>query len=185
MCLETLLELLSPVKLPYPVIKPDYTKTVANTNLNKVFNDWFMNYNVLPGEFNYWRTSIKIEVFDSWPQWVYDKWPGQAWYLDQSAAMTYDDTDGRHLIIKAPFLNTGVMAHEQAHNSYALLTPEDKAQFAIDYKPLKTTDRLMKAVFPKVSTTTDDVESHSEIYRYLGNQMPQSLYKYYPKLLEV
>lgn len=183
MCLELLLKLFTPVQLPYPPIKPDYSKTVANSDLVAVFDQWFHDYKVPFENYNHWRNSIKIEMFDNWPQWVYDKWPGQQYFLDMAAALTYDDTDGRHLLIKAPFLNTGVMAHEQAHNSYALLTPEQKAQFAVDYKPLKVTDKLMKAVFPKVATTTDDVESHAELYRYLGNQMPESLKQYYPKLI--
>jgi hypothetical protein len=87
------------------------------------------------------------------------------------------------MVIKPKWLNPGVIAHEQAHNSYALLTPAQKASFSTVYTPLKNTDPLIKLLYSKNAYgLTNDIEGHAEVYRYLGRQMPQQLVPYYPQL---
>jgi hypothetical protein len=186
MCLDILLKLFQKpsYQLPYLPIKADYSQTVATVYLDSVFNDWFNKYFVPADNYNYWRNIIHIEVFDEWAQWVYDKFPGQEVFLNLATALTYNDTDGRHLLVKAPFLNIGVLAHEQAHNSYALLSTDDKNGFARDYVSYYETDEAIKYLYKnKIVTTYDPVEIHAEIYRYLGKYMPEGLRKYFPKLM--
>ena len=98
-------------------------------------------------------------------------------------AGTYELNGIRHLNIKPEWVNPGVIAHEQAHNSYALLTSEQKTGFTATYTPLKTSNPLLVFLFSKNSYgLTNEIEGHAEIYRYLGAEMPQELKKYFPKL---
>ena len=86
------------------------------------------------------------------------------------------------MFVRPEWANPGVIAHEMAHISYSFLTITDVAQFALTYLPLLA-DALVKLLesqnqYMKTST----VELHAEVYRYLGERMPQSLKTFYPKL---
>ena len=97
--------------------------------------------------------------------------------------MTWSADGKRHLAIKPGWLNPGVVAHEQAHNSYAFLNPTQKSAFSSLHTSLKSTDPLIKQLY-SINTygLSSDVEGHAEVYRYIGQQMPAQLKPFYPML---
>uniref|UniRef100_A0A6H1ZS30 Uncharacterized protein n=1 Tax=viral metagenome TaxID=1070528 RepID=A0A6H1ZS30_9ZZZZ len=165
--------------IPHPEEPPDYTRTVDNVETHIVLAEWLTLYEV-PAEFwECWKSAIDIQVYEIYPaymlQWgVKQDWPSLAW-----------ESDGkRHIAIKPEYLNPGVLAHEQAHNSFALLTETQKSQFAYLYTPLKDTDPLIKLLYSiNPYGLTSDVEAHAELYRFLGWDLPIELHEFYPKLL--
>jgi hypothetical protein len=156
-----------PLTIPYPEERPDYSKTIENTDLNTVMDEWEIKYKV-PVEYRgYWKMAIVISLDPNEP-----------------AAATWSEQGKRHMRVNPAYLNPGVIAHEQAHNSYALLTREQKAGFSAEYTPLKTSDPLITLLYSKNTYgLTSDVEGHAELYRYLNEFMPQVLKKYYPSLI--
>ena len=153
--------------LPHPEEPPEYSQTMANTDLDAALEAWEVKYNVPEKWRDFWKTKIVITLDDtiSYP------------------AGTYEQGGIRHLNIRPEWVNPGVIAHEQAHNSYALLNNQQKSQFSAAYTPLKTTDPYIKYLY-SINTygLTSDVEGHAEVYRYIGGQMPEILKQYYPKL---
>ncbi len=172
-----------PLTIPYPEEPEDPSKTIANTSIADVMNRWMVNYNV-PGTFrDYWRTAIDIKVFDNWPPDIFVRFPG----LNPLAGdFTFSEGGTRHLYSRAAWLNPGTLAHEQAHNSYALLTDEQKAGFALLHNQYKLSDPLVKLLYStNAYGLQNDTEGHAEIYRYLGpDKMPERLRQYYPKLIQ-
>lgn len=135
--------------------------TVANINLYAVMTDWFIRWKVPAASHDYFR-AINITLDDK------IQYPAYAL--------------GNKLIIQPKFANAGVLSHEMSHIIYAQLTPAQKHTFAIEYKALLSTDPLMILLDEKESyINTSDIEAHAEIYRFLGEKMPSTLQKYYPK----
>ena len=160
-----------PLTIPHPEEAADYSITMDNCDVDTVFNKWMLDYQVPAENHDYWRNVIEIEVTDTLA----------------SPAATWDNTatGKRHLAVKPAYLNPGVLAHEQAHNSYALLTTQQKKEFSTAYTPLKTSDPLIVYLYSINSYgTTSDIEGHAEVYRFLNEKMPETLKKYYPKLIE-
>jgi hypothetical protein len=150
--------------LLHPEEKPDYSITMDNYNLDIVFDKWYNDYQVPFDEWGYWRNKIEIDVTDTL------SYPAACW----------DIPNGRHLAIRPEYLNAGVLAHEQAHNSFSLLTITDRANFAIDLEPLKKSGIIQYLFKVNRYGLSSPVEAHAEIYRYI--EVPESLRKYYPKL---
>jgi hypothetical protein len=157
------------LSIPYPEEPPDYSKTIDNTDLDSALDMWEIVYNVPEIYREFWETKIAIKLDANLP------YPAGTYTLDGI----------RHLTIRPEWVNPGVIAHEQAHNSYALLSEEQKSEFSREYTPLKTTDPLIVLLYSKNSYgLTNDIEGHAEVYRYLGEKMPEVLKKYYPKLFD-
>ena len=158
----------SPVSgLPHPEEKPDYSHNLSNTSFADVQNKWFEVYSVPMQYRQYWRDKIVATVTNN------IAYPAGTW----------EQNGVRHLAVKPEWLNPGVIAHEQANNSYALLTAEQKKGFSETYSSLKNTDPLIRLLYSKNPYgLTNDIEGHAEVYRYLAEQMPQQLKRYYPKL---
>ena len=167
--LVSLFNRFKPLSLPFPEEKPDYSQTVENVSITDSINKWLTKYSV-PVEFhNFWRTKIKIYLD---PDYQY---PSGVW----------EEGGVRNMRIRPEFVNPGLIAHEQAHNSYSLLTDSERQLFSIAYAPLKKTDAYIKLLY-RTNTygLTNDVEAHAEIYRYIGpEKMPAVLRQYYPKLI--
>ncbi len=153
--------------LPYPEEKPDYSQTIDNVNVQSVIGKWLVSYFVPEEYWSYWRTKIDIKI-------VTDiSYPAGVW----------EENEIRHMNARPEWLNPGVIAHEQAHNSLALLPDVEKADLGHNLSVVKEFDPLVKLLF-KTNTygLTSDVECHAEIYRYLGDKMPEVLKRYYPRL---
>ncbi len=154
-------------KLPYPEETPDYSQTMENVNLDASIDKWAEDYHVPIENRSYWKIAIIIKLDNT------ISYPAQTYGLDGI----------RHLDVRPEWLNSGILAHEQSHNSYALLTEGERSSFAEENHRLSTMDKMIQMMRKeKRYSLTDDIEAHAEIYRYLGNQMPESLKKYYPKL---
>jgi hypothetical protein len=156
--------------IPHPEEPPDYSITMSNYNIDAVFNKWMIEYNIPQENHDYWRNAIEIQIDDT---------------LGFPAA-TWDNpsTGKRHLSVKPEWLNTGVLAHEQAHNSYALLTDNQKNEFSSTYTPLKTGNQLIAYLYSKNPYgLSSDIEGHAEVFRYISEKMPEQLKQFYPKLI--
>jgi hypothetical protein len=157
-------------KKTYPFTHPeepaDNSVTMSNYNLDDVFSKWKLNYKVPAEYYDYWRNRIEIEITDT---------------IGNPAA-TWDVPNGRHLAVRPEYLNPGVIAHEQAHNSYALLTDTDKTQFAAKLADLRKSSEMVKYLYKekKYAIHDSDIEAHAEIYRYID--VPDEIKQYYPKL---
>jgi hypothetical protein len=155
------------LSIPHPEEAPDYSKTIESTDLDSALNEWEVNYSVPEMHREYWKTKISMQLNADLPY----------------PSATYEKGGVRYLTIRPAWVNTGVIAHEQAHNSYALLSEEQKTKFSAIYTPLKTTDPLIVLLYSINSYgLTSDIEGYAEVYRYLGEKMPEELKEYYPRL---
>jgi hypothetical protein len=156
-----------PLSLTHPEEPPDYSRTMENVNASGVITKWLKDWEVPAECWDVWRTKIIIKVDNTLPY----------------PAGTWDEGSARHLAVRPEWLNPGVIAHEQAHNSYALLSEQQKANFEKDYKPLINTEPVIKYLYSiNAYGLTNIIEGHAEVYRYIGRKMPEFLKKYYPKL---
>jgi len=86
--------------------------------------------------------------------------------------------------IRPEWANPGVIAHELAHESYSLLNAGQKAGFGVELNRLENTNNMVRLLYSRIPYAKANViEAHAEIYRYMGEWMPETLKKYYPKLL--
>jgi len=168
-----------PLTIPHPEEPPNDGIMADDVEPHIIIAEWLSNYDV-PVEFwEYWKATIDIQVYDVYPDNMI------AWGVSPDAlAFAWEQDGKRHIAIKPAFLNKGVIAHEQAHNSYALLTDEQRAEFSLVYNQIKDTDPLIKYLYSiNPYGLTSDIEGHAEIYRYLQGEIPVELLKYYPKLI--
>ncbi len=156
--------------LPHPEEMVNLQATIQNIDINVLRQSWYSKYQVLYQEI--WdNTHISlIENLHVIINGTVTKVP----------AATYANENW--IDIDPQWANTGVLAHEMAHISYSFLTIIDVAQFNIIYQEVKK-DALIKLLesqnqYMKINT----IELHAEIYRYLGERMPQSLKTFYPQL---
>jgi hypothetical protein len=156
-----------PLVLPYPEEAPDYTKTVANTNIDTVIDDWLIKYKVPEIYYSYWRNQIEIKVDDTLP------YPAATWEQDGK----------RHLSVRPEYCNAGVIAHEQAHNSYSLLSGAERTAFSLAYNAVKDNPYIKLLYSINTYGLQNDIEAHAELYRYIGlEKLPATLRPYYRKL---
>lgn len=162
------------VFLPYPEEMMTLGATMTNINLNLVLQRWVENYRVPQEQRDFWFSSIKITLDDK------ITYPAGTWEANGT----------RYMVVRPEWLNPGVVAHEMAHCSYALLTPQEKDEFNIHFTLESVTNKMVQEVINQhpYATQTDVVgryvEGHAEIYRYLGDTMPDNLKKYYPRLMK-
>ncbi len=161
--------------LPHPEEPMNPHATLATVNAAAVLDQWLSQWGVPTQYWDHWRQTIDIQVYDVYP-------PGLG-MTQETPAGVWEADGKRHMAIKPQWLNPGVIAHEQAHNSYAYLNAEQKATFSALFSSLKNTNPLMKHLF-SINTygLTNDVEGHAEVYRYIGQEMPSELKQFYPAL---
>lgn len=156
-----------PLVLPHPEEPPDYTRNLENTNVSMFYDKWFTDWEVPEQYHLYWQLQIDIK-------------------LDMTIlfpAGTWTDDTGTHMVCRPEYMNAGVIAHENSHNSRRLLTEDECLEFETRYCTLVQTDKLMVLLDVQNSyMNTTIVEAHAEVYRYLGQQMPTPLKKFYPRL---
>jgi hypothetical protein len=165
--------------IAHPEEPQDPGRTAANTDTQAVLAEWMDNWGVPPQYRDYWKTKIKIRVYDQWPVEILKQYG----VSQQTPAFAMDMEGVRCLYSLASWFNKGVVAHEQAHNCYALLSEMDKAQFGGEYERVKSQDSAVQYLFSiNRYGLTNAVEGHAEIYRYIGEQMAPELKRFYPKL---
>jgi len=91
---------------------------------------------------------------------------------------------GKEIFIRPEWCSAGVIAHESAHVSWFELTQQQQIEFFKVFNEELVSDYLMIMLDRKNDyMNTSAIEAHAECYRYLGQQAPQSLRKFYPYLL--
>ena len=166
------------MSVPHPEEPMNPLATLANTDIEKIIAKWLSDWSVPEQNWEYWKTAIDIQVYNSYPPSLTSMGVKQ-----DTPAATWEAGGKRHLAIKPQWLNPGVIAHEQAHNSYTLLTPSQRENFSAVYTPLIETDYLIKLLYAKNTYgLSNDIEGHAEVYRYIGQQMPAQLKIFYPRL---
>jgi len=147
-----------PLTLPHP---EEASGTSART-IEDIKLEWFVQWDVPDKYIKFWNT-VKIEVTTK-----------------VSVADTIAET--KHMRINPQWVNQGVLAHEMAHISYALLTEQQKQDFILAYDSVIGAPLLVLLREQKPYSLTSMVEMHAEIYRYLGQSMMTELKLFYPKL---
>jgi hypothetical protein len=170
----------SPLSIPHPEEPMNAAATLENTSVHATVIRWLQDWSVPSRYWDYWEKAIDIEVHESYPASLISMGITQ-----DTPAATWEAGGRRHLAVKPQWLNPGVIAHEQAHNSYALLTPEARVAFSAVYAAAKNTDALIRLLYSRNGYgLSNDIEGHAEVYRYIGQHMPESMKQYYPKLFE-
>ncbi len=161
--IEFLKKIFNRLRLPHPEEPPDYSRTLENTILDKVINQWFRDWKVSNPEF--WD-SVDFKLSYQYP------------YPENTLAET------KQMWIRPEWANPGVIAHGVAHISYNLLSPRKRADFSLAFSEALKTDKLVKYLDSKNDYMNKNIiEGHAECYRYLGQYMSESLKAYYPNLL--
>jgi hypothetical protein len=164
-----------PLAIPHPEEAMNPAATLANTDVTMIMTKWLQDWGVPLQHWEYWKTAIDMQV--------YDVYPDSLGMRQDIPAGTWEAGGKRHLAIKPRWLNPGVIAHEQAHNSYALLSADQKTGFASVYAAFKNADPLIRLLYSRNTYgLTNDIEGHAEVYRYIGQHMPAQLKPYYPML---
>ena len=105
------------------------------------------------------------------------------------SAGTWKAAGIRHLQVRPEWCNAGVLAHEQAHCSYALLTEDEKLLFETAYNnaqphPFIVLLHRVNTYMNQTDKLGRHVEGHAELYRYIGlEKLPVTLKRFYPKLI--
>jgi hypothetical protein len=163
----------TPLSLPNPEEPKNLSQTLANVNIDNVFQAWYESYNVPIASRSYFRNTIVVDLNDRIP------YPAGTW---EAAGI-------RHLQVRPEWCNAGVLAHEEAHCSYALLTEAEKVSFEKAYNNAQSTPYivLLHSVNTYMNQTDGSrrhVEGHAELYRYIGlEKLPETLKQFYPKLI--
>lgn len=170
-----------PARLPHPEEKMNPEQTVYNLERSTVVKKWLNGWEVPKESWNFWLYHISIQIWDKWPD---DLLNGTV--KPDTPAFTFlaeADSPIHFIYCLASWCNPGVLAHETAHVSYFILSDEDRDAFETAHNAIKDSDpliRLLYSINPYGLTST--VEAHAEVYRYLGEKMPEGLKKYYPML---
>ncbi len=164
----------NPLKLPHPEETMNMNATIENVNpadLRYIINKWIYDWKV-PAEYIPFWCSINITLVTG----LTILYNGQ--FMQVPAATWVEE---RRMELDPKWCNPGVLAHEFAHISYSLLTPEQKAQFSAKFYYLRDTD-LLTLFEQKPYGLTNDMEGHADTYRYMGEGMPQELKVFYFQL---
>jgi len=163
----------TPLTLPHPEERENLSQTMTNVNIDDVFQVWYENYNVPIVSRSYFRNTVVVELNDT----------------IQYPAGTWEAAGIRHLQVRPEWCNAGVLAHEEAHCSYALLTEHQKVSFETVYNNAQSDPYivLLHTVNTYMNQTDGlgrHVEGHAELYRYIGlEKLPETLKQFYPKLI--
>lgn len=91
--------------------------------------------------------------------------------------------------IDPKWANPGVLAHESQHIFYSWLTEDQRLKFAAEYFGMaETGDAMLSLVVRHMagrdpSWVSDIREIYADIYRYLGDKMPESLKPFFPNMI--
>ncbi len=168
----------APAELPYPEEPVDDSLTTLNTNADEILQRWLTQRGVPSEHWAFWKLKIDIRLYDKWPPEMLNRG-----ILTDTPAGTWTENNVRVLASLTRWFNVGVIAHEQAHNSYALLSKYGRLKFAVVYNILRHFNPLIKLLYSmNTYGLSSNVEGHAEIYRYIGEKMPACLKQSYPKL---
>lgn len=153
--------------LPHPEEPENVGAKIEDVDVKALLKMWLVRWQV-PLEFWQQWEKIKIEVTN------------QLVNGDKAAAEM--DSTKNILRIRPCYCNPGTVAHEMAHESWSLLNEADKMKFYVTYTEQSQTPLVKLLHSIKLYSMQPLIEAHAEIYRYIGQMMPDSLKKYYPAL---
>ncbi len=179
MCISKLLGLFKPklLTLPHPeeLINQNVTiENVAPDDLIYIINKWLYDWKV-PTEFHPFWLSVNITLV-----------PGLSIFyngqLVQVPAATW--AEEKRMELDPHWANPGVISHENCHISQTFLP--GLAVFITAYNVC--TDPLLQLIKDKMlgkdpAWANSPAEIHADVYRYLGEKVPEDLRGFYPKLL--
>jgi len=155
-----------PLTIPHPEEAQNSQPVIDNISFYLVLERWFVEW------------GVPVEYQDFWRAWPIAIVPNLTYYGNYYPALTWVDRTE----IDPTWANPGVLAHEMAHVSYSFLTITDIGQFDITYQEVKS-DALVELLESQNQyMKTNTLELHAEVYRYLGQKMPDRLKPFYPKL---
>lgn len=164
-------------KLPFPEEPRNNEATIENTDIGLIWDKCFEERAVPAANRNALKALVKVEL-------VYPFFVDIGGVYQEVPAGTWKDVLGRYNMKCEPqWANSGLFAHELCHPVYDCLTPEERLEFESVYGLQVESNELMvylDSVNSYMNTTV--IEAHAEVYRFLGQYMPDSLKKFYPGL---
>uniref|UniRef100_A0A6M3LIW5 Uncharacterized protein n=1 Tax=viral metagenome TaxID=1070528 RepID=A0A6M3LIW5_9ZZZZ len=154
--------------MPYPEEPADLSTTLENVDVPDVIDLWHEKYGVSNSDF---LDSVIIEISEKYPY---------AGCTEQAE---------RRIYMRPEYANAGVLAHEVAHIIWYNLSELYKSSFRVVFDYQLPNNALLKLLLDKKPYAAVNhqngnyIEVHAECYRYLGNQMPESLKEFYPYLI--
>ena len=170
--------------LPHPRESRNWCDNTANwvgdvsakPSIADVIGVWLTKWAVPQRYWHYWAAEIPIEV---WTPTNPLGW--ESWYNSTAAGIAFDAS----IYIKPEWISPGVIAHEAAHTVYKALSPLLTHEFISEFEAARKDGGLLAQLFnTNVGNMYNTLEIHAEVYRFLGQEMPKRLIKYYPTLLE-
>jgi hypothetical protein len=157
-----------PLAIPHPEEPMNPQATVDSVGIDAVRMEWLVKWLVPPDEWDYWK-SIPIYVTE------------ETYGYPAFASLGGGEAK---LFINPKWANKGVLAHELSHVCYfLLLTPYEQLEFDKAFAESLVGDALVMLLDKENDyMNTSNIEGYAEVYRYLGERMPDSLKKYYPEL---
>lgn len=156
-----------PLVMPHPEEPADMMATMNTVSIQGTLTAWMNGWQVPASAIRFWQ-AVHITVAE---------------HLDYDQYPAYSYAELRQLYFHPPFFNKGTLAHENAHVVYALLSIETKAAFEAEYRRLVVSDKLVAYLYQvKALAMYDLKEIYAEVYRYLGQYMPEQLKGFYPHL---
>jgi len=151
------------VALPHPKEIPVYGRDYDKDWLAAAMTEWLGLWEVIDPDF--WMDDVYIhqDVSVFYPAWA--------------------SAEYKEIGIRPEWCNPGTIAHEVAHISYGLLTDKQKQAFSDTYIPLKDKGWIKELYKQNTYGLSNVIEGHAEVYRYIGQCMPEVLKQFYPKLL--
>jgi len=146
--------------IPHPEQKPDYVGPIIT--VDELITDCYEEYDI-PTMFMANNVDVEIHPFNG---------AGLTWMSLMK------------ILISPPYANAGVLGHEYAHIEYGLLPSNLKEKFNTTITPLIRRNIRIKTMLEQYDYGfTNRIELHAEIFRYLGDEMPAELYRFYPNLI--
>ena len=161
--------------LPHPEEPVNPQATIKSVDIKGVVKEWYDNWGVPLIHQPFWD-DVSIVLVENLFCVINNQ-------IVKVPALTYADT--KEVSIDPQWANTGVIAHEMAHISYSLLDFGQRTSFMLQYS--ECVGDSQEKLFQLLCDTNTYMEinmfeAHAEIYRYLGERMPESLKRFYPKL---
>jgi hypothetical protein len=169
---------------PYPQEPYDPNQVLTNTLTYDVMAEFLAEREVPREYWNFWLDHVEFKIYESWPDYEPFNWWKYSGYISESTpGIAWEDNGIRHVAALLGYALPGMIAHECAHLSYGLLSEDEKIEYSNQYQMIKDNDQRIIELFKYNSYgLKNDIEAHAEIYRYLGEEMPDILKQFYPKL---
>lgn len=155
-----------PARLPHPEERMDRSRSMENVSIRDVIGAWLQTWNVPQQYHKFWLEECDIKLSLKY----------------RAPAATIAQT--REIFVRPEWANPGIIAHEACHIVWQFLTVTQRESFHPRVFDALKHDYLIRLAWQtKRYMQTNNVEAHADIYRYLGDRMPENLKSYYPRLL--